>query len=47
MANLPKNFRITSDGKVIKTPPRKSVSQKIAEKRRPRRRYRPAGVTPD
>jgi hypothetical protein len=37
---LPKNFKITKDGKVEKRAPRKSVSQKIAEKKKPKRTYR-------
>jgi len=37
---LPKNFRITKEGKVEKRAPRKSVSQKIAEKKKPKQKYR-------
>lgn len=39
---LPKNYRVDKDGKVVKTQTRKSVSQKIAEKKNPKRKYRPA-----
>ena len=40
MAKLPKTFKITKDGKVEKRPGRKSVSQRIAEKKRPKQRIR-------
>lgn len=39
MAKLPKTFKISKDGKVAKTPRRKSVSQRIAEKKNPKRKY--------
>lgn len=38
MAKLPKSYRI-KDGKVVKNQPRKSVSQKIAERKNPKRKY--------
>ena len=37
---LPKTFRVTKDGKVEKRAPRKSVSQKMAERKNPKRKYR-------
>ena len=39
MAKLPKNYRI-KDGKVVKNRPWKSISQRIAEKKNPKRKYR-------
>lgn len=38
MAKLPKTYQI-KDGKVIKSPRRKSVSQRIAEKKNPKRKF--------
>ena len=39
LAKLDSTFRITKDGKVERRPVRKSVSARIAEKKRPKRRY--------
>lgn len=38
MAKLPSGYRITN-GKVVKIKRRQSVSQKIAEKKRPKRKF--------
>lgn len=42
MAKLTSSYRI-KDGKIVRKPTKKSVSQRIAEKKNPKRRYRPAG----
>jgi hypothetical protein len=42
MAKITGAWKI-KDGKLIKRPTKKSVSQRIAEKKRPKQRYRAAG----
>lgn len=39
MAKLPSNYKIDKNGKVVKKPGKKSVSQRIKERKAPKRKF--------